>query len=131
MKLEDVRECYKDLSGKASEIARQLGFAAIAVVWVFKNDQAGKAVLPPVLTWVATCCVLGLGLDFLHYVWGSLLWGFYGRLQERRGKKASDSFRVPRWFNWPTLCLFWTKLVAIVVAYVLLLRFLSGIITGN
>jgi sugar/nucleoside kinase (ribokinase family) len=42
MKLSEVRDAYETLSGKASEIARQLSLAGIAVIWIFKSgtDQA-------------------------------------------------------------------------------------------
>jgi hypothetical protein len=38
MKVEEYWKTFNEFSGKASEINRQLAFAAIAVIWLFKVD---------------------------------------------------------------------------------------------
>jgi len=38
MKLAQARGHYEYFSGKASDISRQLGFAGIALIWVFKTQ---------------------------------------------------------------------------------------------
>lgn len=49
MQLKDTRESYQFFSGKASEIVRQLGFAGIAVIWVFKVTVGDRQIVPPEL----------------------------------------------------------------------------------
>ena len=39
MKLSDYRETYYEFSGKASDVTRQLAFAGIAIVWIFKIEE--------------------------------------------------------------------------------------------
>lgn len=46
MKLQDVRSTYYELSGKTSDLVRQLGFAGIALIWLFRTDLAGQPRIP-------------------------------------------------------------------------------------
>ena len=85
MKLEDARENYYYYSQKTSEIVRQLGFAGIAVIWVFKTEVEGKIVVPPELLSAGKLIVIGLGFDLLHYVAGTLAWGVFNGIKERAG----------------------------------------------
>jgi hypothetical protein len=64
---------FYELSGKASDISRQLAFAAIAVVWLFKTDTpTGQITIPPDLIWPGILIVAALAADLLQYVAGSL-----------------------------------------------------------
>jgi hypothetical protein len=50
MKIADYWKDFYELSGKASDISRQLAFAAIAVIWLFKTDtRTGQITIPPEL----------------------------------------------------------------------------------
>jgi hypothetical protein len=124
MKLSDVRENYNYFSGKASDIVRQLGFAGIAVIWVFKTDIAGRPAVPTELLPAAILIVIGLALDFLHYIIGSLIWATYNGIKERAGTTAATEFLAPRPINWPTLSVFWLKILVMSAAYTVLVRFL-------
>lgn len=129
MKLEDVREAYYFHTGKLSDIVRQLAFAGIALVWVFKTDVQGRPTVPPLLIKAALFLVAGLTLDLLHYVAGSVIWGIYHRKKEREGKKEDDDVSAPGEINWPLIFFFWSKTVVMVVAYVYILRFLYYLVT--
>jgi hypothetical protein len=124
MILKDARENYYTLSAKASDIVRQLGFAGIALIWVFKADQGGKVAIPKSLWPSATFIVVGLTMDLLQYVAGSLLWGIYHRLKEREEISETDQFTAPPWINWPAIFFFWGKITAMAAAYGLLLWYL-------
>jgi hypothetical protein len=124
MQLKDLRESYYEYSRKTSDIARQLGLAGIALVWIFKTDVAGRQVIPPELIPATRFIVIGLALDLLHYVVGTLIWGVYNSLKERSGTGEDAEFSAPRPINWPTIILFWAKIIIMIYAYVLLIRFL-------
>jgi hypothetical protein len=124
MKLENVRENYSYHTGKTSDIVRQLGFVGMAVVWVFKTDVAGKPVIPSDLLPAAILVVAGLTLDLLHYVSGSLVWGVYNRFKEYKAIAEDAEFLAPRQINWLAIFLFWSKTIAMILAYILILRFL-------
>jgi len=126
VKLENLRENYDYFSQKTSEIVRQLGFAGIALVWVFKTDVGGRQVVPPELLPAARLIVIGLGLDLLHYVAGTLIWGIYNGIKEHAATKEETNFLAPRPINWATLLFFWAKVIVIVIAYVYILGFIAS-----
>jgi hypothetical protein len=68
MKLKDCREAYESSSGKASDLVRYLGFAGIALIWVFKMDRGGVPVLSSELYLPAALIAAGLTADLLQYV---------------------------------------------------------------
>lgn len=126
MKLEDCRKAYYDFSGKASDIARQLGFAGIAVIWLFKanGDGDGYYALHSNLFLAGLLIVAALSLDLFQYVFSAAIWGFFSRRIEKRGAKATGTVDAPIYLNWPGLFFFWTKLIVMMIAYGVLLRFL-------
>ncbi|MEK6325654.1 MAG: hypothetical protein AABN33_28770 [Acidobacteriota bacterium] len=125
MKLKDARENYYYFSQKTGEIVRQLGFAGIALIWIFKDEIDGKQLVPPELLTAAKFIVIGLGFDLLHYVAGTLVWGIYNGLKERAETKEGTEFLAPRPINWPTLFFLWAKVIAIFIAYIKIFTFLT------
>ena len=125
--LKDFRDAYHELSGTASEVSRKLGFAGIAVIWIFKADLPGKAyTLAPELYQAGVMIVLSLALDLLQYIFGSLIWGAFWRSKEKGGATESQEITAPPFFNWPAIACYWGKLIVMVDAYYYLLRFLLG-----
>lgn len=124
MKLKDARDLYYFYSGKTSDLVRQLGLAGIAVVWIFKRDVQGVPKIPNELLFPLGLIVIGLALDLLQYAIATSIWGIFQRSKEKTGVAEDADFRAPRQFNWPSLTFFVLKVVAIVVAYVFLLRHL-------
>ena len=126
MKLQKIRAAYDYYSATVSTVARQLGFAGIAIIWIFKTDQGGAYTVPPELVWPGLLLVGGLAADFLHYVAGVIMWGSYGRYMELKGVDNDQEFFAPSWMNWPGNTFFVSKLVLIALAYALLVIFLIG-----
>jgi hypothetical protein len=132
MKLEDARSAYEALSGKASDIVRQLSLAAVALVWVFKTGTGTSFVLEPRLRKGIAFVFAALFLDLLQYLVGTATWHIYFRHKERTQTGAEDEFRAPSRINWPTWTLFWMKAAAMLISYGwFILPFLIGkIATG-
>lgn len=121
MKLEDALRSYYEFSGLASSVNRQIGFAGIAVIWIFCQLKNGKLIVPDELILPAIFIIISLGLDLLQYVFGSLVWGIVHRHNERKDRQ---SFTASRFLNYPQLFCLWTKLVSMIIAYYLLIDFL-------
>lgn len=124
MKLSDFREAYYTHSGKASDLVRQLGLAGLGTIWIFKHESAGSTSVPSELIPIAALIILALALDFLQYVFASMIWGAFTRMLEKKGKENAEELVAPPWLNWPSLVCFWVKIGLTVVAYTLLLSFL-------
>ena len=115
-----ARESYYELSGKASDAVRQLAFAGIAVIWVFKSERNGVVSVPEELLLPGLLIVAGLFLDLLQYVLAALLWGRYARGQERRGAAPDQALAAHPAINWPALACYYLKIVLVLAAYVCL-----------
>lgn len=126
MKLKDCRENYYFNSGKTSDIVRQLGFAGIAIIWLFKTEVAGLQIVPADLRIAVILIVLALLLDLLQYVSGTMIWGIYNRMKEKDGTTETEEFRAPSKINWLTIFFFWAKTAFMAIAYLQLFKFLAA-----
>lgn len=126
MKLADCREAYQYNSSQASANVRQLAFAALAAIWLFKNTGDGNTVaLPLLLWWVGGLSIGAIFFDFVQYVWNTATWAWFNQTQELKGTvDEKTEFLAPRWINWPGTGFFVAKLSCTSIAYILLLIFL-------
>ena len=120
------RDAAKAASAKASNVARQIAFAGIAAIWIFRSGNALTAAIPqqlyiPLLLFLAT-----LAQDLLQYLWGASAWHWFFRYHEKLGKASTDQVNAPTWMIRPLQILFWTKVTTVVVATVWLMTFLAG-----
>src|SRR4051812_20938279 len=108
MKLSAALQAYYDLSGKASEVARSLAFAGIAIVWTFKVGEGASSQVAADFLAPAFFLAVTLVLDFGQYALGALIWGSFHRYHEKKqSDPAKDSeISAPRWLNWPALICF-------------------------
>jgi len=125
MKLKDARDNYYFYSSKTSDLVRQLGLAGIAVIWIFKYEMQGIPKIPEALLPSLILIILGLAFDFLQYAVATFIWGIFHRRKEINGVTEDIDFLAPEQFNWPGIVFFVIKVVAIIVAYVYLLRHLA------
>lgn len=123
MKLETIRTTYDFFTGKASEINRQLIFAGIALIWIFKTESSSHILLPLDLLIPAKIFIIALILDILQYVVSGIIWGMANRYYEFKDTEENTEFTVPVWFNWPALLLFYGKLLANLSAYFYLYQY--------
>ena len=129
MNLADYRAAYYELSGKASDVARQLAFAGIALIWIFHERGAAPIAIPRALVAPAALFICGLGFDLLQYLCGALIWGAFHRYQEKRlGPESKKALSAPAWFNWPGLFFFWSKLFLVLGGYALLLAYVLSVL---
>ncbi len=95
MILKDARENYYFHTGKVSDIVRQLGLGAIAIVWLFRSGSLNSTIIPEALILPLKLVVAGLALDLLQYALGAAFWGFFQWRKEHIGATESDEFKAP------------------------------------
>ncbi len=117
MKLADIRAAYESLSGKASDIVRQLSLAGVGVIWLFKSQTTSGSTLDIHLLRAALFIFLALFFDFLQYLSGTTIWFIYFRSKENQGTTETDEFQAPASFNWLTWTLFYLKATLMLIAY--------------
>ena len=120
-----LRDTYYEATATASELARKLGFGGLALVWLFSGggtQDARQVHIDGAFRWPAFLFVVALTLDLTQYIYRSAGFGFYQwYLEKYRSTKSEDRVLLPRTLNWPHLLLFWMKLAAVFVGYVMLL----------
>jgi hypothetical protein len=131
--LEKFLDDADEATGKASEIARNLGLGAIAVIWIFKNPEGAKVFLPnKLLSWALFLAVTSLGLDLFQYIFRSITLHKFFRKMEKKyddGKLSENDIsdvHTPDYIIWGSN-LFWAvKIFSILISYILISCFLFG-----
>lgn len=123
MKLSDHKSSYYDHTASASSVARQIAFAGIAFIWIFKRESTGSITLPTELLWPAILLILGLTSDLLQYFSASAIWGVFHRTKEKQGIKQNEEIQASIYLNWPSLAFFWIKLFSITIGNILILSY--------
>jgi len=120
MKLKDCRDSYYEFSGKASELGRNISLAGLALIWAFRVTRGEESMIPPIMRWAGIFLILALFLDFLQYLFATIIWGSYHRYKEKHNTKEEDYFLAPIWFNYPMLISFSLKMLAVLLGSILL-----------
>lgn len=126
MKLKEYLDTYYLFSGKASDIARQLAFAAIALIWVFRYMDGSDQLLPRKLIFASFFVASSLALDLFQYISGAFIWGIFHRIKEKNGINADDDIKAPSWLNKPILFFFILKICFLFLGYIFILIFLGA-----
>jgi nicotinamide riboside transporter PnuC len=124
MKLSEYRKEYYRLSAKAGDVARQLAFAGIAIIWIFKLDSKPIPIIPESFLLPTILLACSLACDLLQYIVGTFIWGNF---QWRNEKKKNDNEKnpdltAPRYLNWPILLFFILKLSFLSLAYCYIIK---------
>lgn len=119
MKIKDCIESFYYNSGKASDICRNLGFAGLALIWAFRVTAGERLLIPHILRYAGILLLTGLALDLLQYIVATIVWRIYYRFKEAR-ISLDKEFLAPKWINYPADTFFVLKLIAIFIAYILL-----------
>ena len=127
MKLSEYKRDYQQLSGKASDVARQLSFAGIAIVWVFKMGTGPNLKIPDQLIFSMILFCLALASDLLQYIIGAAIWGGFHRYHEKKVTQPNDPDLIaPKYLNWPANVLFYSKFVFVFISYISILKYCWG-----
>jgi hypothetical protein len=123
MNLCEFKKDYQWFSGKTSDVARQLAFAGIAIIWIFKQEGKPLPAIPRELLWPTILLALSLAADLLQYVSATIIWGSFHRYHEKKNLVVRD-IKASTKLNWPTNFLFYTKIIFVIIAYVLMIIYI-------
>ncbi len=119
--IDKFRQYHFDATTKVSENTRTLALSAIAIVWLFKTEKDGQYIVPEVLLIPLLLVVGGLALDFLQYIYRSVVWHVIFRRKEKelsKGKITEQTeLYVSPWVNFFAYLFFYAKAILLVVAY--------------
>ena len=119
MKLSEIREAYEELSGSLSKFNRQLAFAGIGIVWLFRTTDSSNStsidsgMLTPIL-----CFIISFAFDILQYFWQAYVWYIYYWYKRCKDAHEDDEMNEPEWPNVIAWCVFTVKVCALIAAYI-------------
>lgn len=127
MTLKEIREDYVRYSVNVSELSRNLAYAGIGIVWIFKHSSSAESLssafmnsIPERLRVPLLLFVAALILDLFQYVIQTVIWYlYYIRHKKEKKDKIEDEVNL----NEPEIYslvpwIFWSiKLIVVVVAY--------------
>lgn len=129
MKLSGIREAYEELSGKLSSIVRQLAFAGIGIIWIFRMTNSDNSIsiskdfsLPLILL------VLTLILDVLQYFISTVIWHSFYHINYRKNPNEDREMNENESWNIPCWVIFYFKVVVLITAYIFLFIYLWKIL---
>lgn len=126
-KLKDYLCDFDTYTAKASEVNRQLAFAGIAIIWLFKNPEGNKYLFTHELITPLFFLIISLSLDLFQYLLGSIIWGIFFEIKERqidRGKIKDNDIKAKRILSYAITFFFVLKIIAMCIAYYSLLSYL-------
>lgn len=118
--LEDFYEC----TGKISEISRNFAFAGIGIIWIFKNSDLKKQLLPNDLVFPLKCIIIYFLLDFSQYVWRSINYYRIYRINEKKYDKGIithhdiNDIKFPEFISIGTWSFFIFKIIFLLISFI-------------
>jgi hypothetical protein len=126
--IDNYKSDYEFFTGKASDINRSLGLGGIAIIWIFKTTSDQGLTIPTALLTPLIWLVAALALDLLQYVVGGIIWLAYYRYKEYQIQQGTiqpdEDIKAPNVLPLIIHFLYWSKLIATIFAYYLLITFL-------
>ncbi len=128
--LKEWQNDYENDSSIISELIRNLSFAGIGLIWIFKNSEPSGKLLPQALVCPILLIVVALSFDLLQYIWRIGVNYFTYRKYEKllnEGKideKHIDDIQINPLFMIVTWALFVFKIALVLSAYLLISKFL-------
>lgn len=113
-----------------SNIARQLAFAGVAIIWIFVVKKESQVYIPEELVAPLQLFIACLAADLLQYFYGGSAWGLFNAYKEHELYDPSTKtynkekvFAGPSFINWPIWGFFFLKSGLVIFGYYLLLLF--------
>ena len=124
MRLSQIREAYEELSGKLSDVNRQLAFAGIGIIWIFKITDDHSPIIPNELLEPVIFLIISLALDLCQSLIQTFTWYIYYLWKHYNNDDEEQIVHEPESFN----CIPWLfllfKVIALITAYIYLFIFL-------
>ncbi|NRD24877.1 hypothetical protein HNV10_16605 [Winogradskyella litoriviva] len=116
-KLSEFKEDYYFFTGKLSDINRQIAFAGIALIWVFKKGENTEFQIDNELILPAIFIVGALAFDMFQYIYQSVVWSIFYTRKNRKNKSEDKKIKSPEYLNYPSWVFFFIKVILVLIAY--------------
>ncbi|MEJ1222918.1 hypothetical protein [Sediminicola sp. 1XM1-17] len=118
MELKEYKQKSHNYTEKASEIARNLNFAGIGIIWVVKTTFPELKLSDFQLLFPLILITISLILDFLQYLIGGIIWIAFYKSKEKVGVAKTADVKSPEWRNRVLYGFYYLKIASIFFAYI-------------
>lgn len=124
MELEKYKEVYEKHSGTLSNINRQIAFAGIAIIWIFKKTNGVEVSISSELLWAAIFIIAALFLDMIHYLYLTIVWSAFYNKKEKEGIGQKEDVESSTGWNLASWIFFYSKVGCVFIACSIILFYL-------
>ncbi|MCM4173048.1 hypothetical protein DHD32_16305 [Arenibacter sp. TNZ] len=122
MKLEGYKTKSHDYTAKASEIARQLNFAGIGIIWIVKTTFPELKLSDSQLLLPLVFITVSMILDFLQYLIGGIIWIKFYKRMEKAGTSQTEDVQSPEWRSAVLYRFYYVKFTFMFLAYMSIIK---------
>jgi len=131
--LDWLGEFYEDTT-TLSALIRNLAFAGIGIIWIFRSSDLTRDILPKQLLTPLTLIVLSLIADVTQYLWRAVTIYIIYRIKEREFRKQKEKnetkaelsdVTMPDFIRIGSWTFFILKIVFVFIAYAYIFAFIT------
>lgn len=122
-----LQKNYQYFSQKLGDVARQLSFSGVAIVWIFVIGEDKSIRLPLRLLIPLGCFSIALLFDLLHYTYGTARDGIMNRYYEKKEtglEVQTVPFTLNRAWNWPKLFFKFGSVILVILGYIFITNYI-------
>lgn len=130
--LKSYREDFESITKNLSDIFRNLSFAGIGIIWIFKNNSLNNKIIPESLYLPLVLLIVALAFDFTQYLWkGINYYIFYKRREylyskDRLPKEKVEDAEIRNFVSIGTWIFFVLKIGFMIAAFVKIFCFIES-----
>jgi hypothetical protein len=125
MELEKYKTNSHDYTAKASDIARQINFAGIGIIWIIRTSNDNISLSDSSLLTPLILISISLLLDFSQYLLGGILWiNFYNKKRKEGISKEIDVSIDPKneWRTQLLYTLYFLKFTFMFISFIFIFK---------
>lgn len=123
MELKEYKQKSHEYTSKASDIARQLNFAGIGIIWIVKTTFPELKLSSSELLIPLALIALSLIFDFLQYLIGGIVWIMFYKKKEEEGIAKDFNLTVDNeWRSQLLYTFYYVKFTLMLIAYIFIIK---------
>ena len=122
MELKEYKNKSHEYTAKASEIARQLNFAGIGIIWIIRTSNDNLELSNSVILVPLILISISLIFDFFQYFFGGVIWINFYRQKEKEGISRDSDVLSESWRNRVLYFFYYLKFIFMLIAYIFIIK---------
>jgi hypothetical protein len=122
MELKEYKNKAHEYTAKSSEIARQINFAGIGIIWIIRTSNETLELSNSIILIPLILISISLLFDFCQYFLGGIIWIDFYRKKEKEGVPKDSDVLSENWRNKILYAFYYFKFFFMIVAYIFIIK---------